>query len=161
MLGRRLRGGVEKANHFARLLGRDRKRCGRAEMVGDIRVVAIPVSADGLQVLLFAVAEEHSAVGGRFLGPVDVADAKRFLLGIDAELGIASLGPDHPPAGPVEPADPTALDLEQDLVELQHAGIISGTETMRLASNPEAVGEKLRALKQAAEPLDVGLQPAS
>jgi twitching motility protein PilT len=51
--------------------------------------------------------------------------------------------------------------LDQHLVELQHAGVISGTETMRLAGNPEAVAEKLRALKQAAVPLDVGLQPAS
>src|SRR5205807_2047482 len=51
--------------------------------------------------------------------------------------------------------------LDQHLVELQHAGIISGTETMRLASNPETVGEKLRALKQAAETLDGGLLPLS
>jgi twitching motility protein PilT len=51
--------------------------------------------------------------------------------------------------------------LDQHLVELHHAGVISGTETMRLASNPEYVGEKLRALKQAAELADVGLQPAS
>jgi twitching motility protein PilT len=51
--------------------------------------------------------------------------------------------------------------LDQHLVELQHAGIISGTESLRLASNPEAVGEKLRALKQAAEPSDVGLEPAA
>ena len=51
--------------------------------------------------------------------------------------------------------------LDQHLVELQHAGIISGTETMRLASNPETVGEKLRALKQASETSDGGLLPAS
>ena len=51
--------------------------------------------------------------------------------------------------------------LDQHLVELQHAGIISGTETMRLASHPEAVGEKLRALKQASEVSEVGLLPAS
>jgi twitching motility protein PilU len=48
--------------------------------------------------------------------------------------------------------------LDQHLVELQHAGLISGTETMRLASNPESVGEKLRALKQAEETSD-GLRP--
>jgi twitching motility protein PilT len=51
--------------------------------------------------------------------------------------------------------------LDQHLVELQHAGIISGTETMRLATNAEAVGEKLRALKDAAQPSDGGLVPAS
>jgi twitching motility protein PilT len=51
--------------------------------------------------------------------------------------------------------------LDQHLVELHHAGVISGTETMRLANDPEFVGEKLRALKQAAELADVGLQPAS
>jgi Tfp pilus assembly pilus retraction ATPase PilT len=35
--------------------------------------------------------------------------------------------------------------LDQHLVELQQAGIISGTEALRLAANTEAVGEKLRA----------------
>jgi twitching motility protein PilT len=35
--------------------------------------------------------------------------------------------------------------LDQHLVELQQAGIISGTEALRLAVNTEAVGEKLRA----------------
>jgi twitching motility protein PilT len=40
--------------------------------------------------------------------------------------------------------------LDQHLLELHQAGIISGTETMRLANNPEAVGTGLRALRQAA-----------
>ena len=39
--------------------------------------------------------------------------------------------------------------LDQHLVELHQAGFISGTEAMRLASNPEAVGVGLRALRQA------------
>jgi len=38
--------------------------------------------------------------------------------------------------------------LDQHLIELNQAGVISGTETMRLASNPEAVGVGLRALRQ-------------
>jgi len=39
--------------------------------------------------------------------------------------------------------------LDQHLLELHHSGVISGTEAMRLATNPEAVGEGLRALRQA------------
>ena len=39
--------------------------------------------------------------------------------------------------------------LDQHLIELNQAGVISGTETMRLATNPEAVGMGLRALRQA------------
>jgi twitching motility protein PilT len=39
--------------------------------------------------------------------------------------------------------------LDQHLLELNQAGVISGTETMRLATNPEAVGMGLRALRQA------------
>ena len=39
--------------------------------------------------------------------------------------------------------------LDQHLIELNQSGVISGTETMRLASNPEAVGMELRALRQA------------
>jgi twitching motility protein PilT len=39
--------------------------------------------------------------------------------------------------------------LDQHLLDLHQAGIISGTETMRLANNPEAVGMGLRALRQA------------
>jgi twitching motility protein PilT len=39
--------------------------------------------------------------------------------------------------------------LDQHLIELNQAGVISGTETMRLATNPEAVGVGLRALRQA------------
>jgi twitching motility protein PilT len=38
--------------------------------------------------------------------------------------------------------------LDQHLVELYQAGVISGTETMRLASNPEAVGAGLRSRRQ-------------
>jgi twitching motility protein PilT len=40
--------------------------------------------------------------------------------------------------------------LDQHLLELHQAGLISGTETMRLANNPEAVAMGLRALRQAA-----------
>ena len=39
--------------------------------------------------------------------------------------------------------------LDQHLIELNQSGMISGTETMRLATNPEAVGVGLRALRQA------------
>ena len=39
--------------------------------------------------------------------------------------------------------------LDQHLLELHQAGLISGTETMRLANNPEAVGVGLRAARQA------------
>jgi twitching motility protein PilT len=39
--------------------------------------------------------------------------------------------------------------LDQHLLELHQAGMISGTETMRLANNPEAVGMGLRAIRQA------------
>lgn len=39
--------------------------------------------------------------------------------------------------------------LDQHLIELNQSGVISGTETMRLATNPEAVGAGLRALRQA------------
>jgi twitching motility protein PilT len=39
--------------------------------------------------------------------------------------------------------------LDQHLIELHQAGVISGTETMRLASNPEVVGGELRTLRQA------------
>jgi twitching motility protein PilT len=38
--------------------------------------------------------------------------------------------------------------LDQHLLELHQSGAISGTEAMRLATNPEAVGEGLRALRQ-------------
>jgi twitching motility protein PilT len=41
--------------------------------------------------------------------------------------------------------------LDQHLVELYQAGLISGTETMRLASNPEVVAVELRTKRQAAE----------
>jgi twitching motility protein PilT len=39
--------------------------------------------------------------------------------------------------------------LDQHLLELHQSGVISGTETMRLANNPEAVATGLRALRQA------------
>jgi twitching motility protein PilT len=39
--------------------------------------------------------------------------------------------------------------LDQHLVELHHSRVISGTEAMRLASNPEAVGEGLRTSRPA------------
>jgi twitching motility protein PilT len=38
--------------------------------------------------------------------------------------------------------------LDQHLIELYQSGVISGTEAMRLASNPEAVGAGLRTLRQ-------------
>jgi twitching motility protein PilT len=38
--------------------------------------------------------------------------------------------------------------LDQHLIEMNQAGVISGTETMRLATNPEAVAVGLRALRQ-------------
>jgi twitching motility protein PilT len=38
--------------------------------------------------------------------------------------------------------------LDQHLLELHQSGAISGTEAMRLATNPESVGEGLRALRQ-------------
>jgi twitching motility protein PilT len=38
--------------------------------------------------------------------------------------------------------------LDQHLIELHQAGVISGTEAMRLANNPEAVGPSLRAVRQ-------------
>ena len=59
--------------------------------------------------------------------------------------------------------------LDQHLIELNQSGVISGTETMRLATNPEAVAVELRAQRQAnAGPVptapvvvgsDQGLQP--
>jgi Tfp pilus assembly pilus retraction ATPase PilT len=39
--------------------------------------------------------------------------------------------------------------LDQHLLELHQSGVISGTEAMRLANNPEAVAMGLRALRQA------------
>jgi len=39
--------------------------------------------------------------------------------------------------------------LDQHLIELHQSGVISGTEAMRLASNPEAVGAGLRTFRQA------------
>jgi twitching motility protein PilT len=39
--------------------------------------------------------------------------------------------------------------LDQHLLELHQSGVISGTETMRLANNPEAVATGLRAVRQA------------
>jgi twitching motility protein PilT len=39
--------------------------------------------------------------------------------------------------------------LDQHLLELHQSGVISGTEAMRLANNPEAVAVGLRALRQA------------
>lgn len=41
--------------------------------------------------------------------------------------------------------------LDQHLLELYQTGLISGTETMRLASNPEVVAVELRTKRQAAE----------
>ncbi len=40
--------------------------------------------------------------------------------------------------------------LEQHLLELYQTGVISGTEAMRLATNPETVAEGLRALRRSA-----------
>jgi twitching motility protein PilT len=42
--------------------------------------------------------------------------------------------------------------LDQHLIELHQSGVISGTEAMRLASNPEIVGERLRTPRRAAPP---------
>jgi twitching motility protein PilT len=39
--------------------------------------------------------------------------------------------------------------LDQHLVELHEAGVLSGTETLRLARDPEAVGVRLRSLREA------------
>jgi twitching motility protein PilT len=52
--------------------------------------------------------------------------------------------------------------LDQHLTELHQAGVISGTEAMRLAVNPEAVGERLRSPRVApvaADPVASGLVP--
>ncbi len=59
--------------------------------------------------------------------------------------------------------------LDQHLLELNESGVISGTEALRLATNPEVVGVELRAIRQshagqvpaAPEPVgsDQGLQP--
>ena len=55
--------------------------------------------------------------------------------------------------------------LDQHLAELNQSGVISGTETMRLATNPEAVAVELRAHRHAtagpvpAAPDPVGSQP--
>jgi twitching motility protein PilT len=40
--------------------------------------------------------------------------------------------------------------LEQHLLELYQAGVISGTEAMKLATNPETVAEGLRAMRRSA-----------
>jgi twitching motility protein PilT len=48
--------------------------------------------------------------------------------------------------------------LDQHLIELHQSGVISGTEAMRLASNPEAVGVGLRTLRQTNPSMD---RPAS
>ncbi len=51
--------------------------------------------------------------------------------------------------------------LDQHLIELNRSGVISGTETMRLASSPEVVGLELRAVRQVTPappaPLDTDL----
>jgi twitching motility protein PilT len=39
--------------------------------------------------------------------------------------------------------------LDQHLIDLNQAGVISGTETMRLATNPEVVGVRIRTPRQA------------
>jgi twitching motility protein PilT len=39
--------------------------------------------------------------------------------------------------------------LEQHLLELYQQGVISGTEAMRLATNPETVAEGLRMMRRA------------
>jgi twitching motility protein PilT len=54
--------------------------------------------------------------------------------------------------------------FDQHLLELHYAGTISGTEAMRLASNPETVGAGLRTIRQAAaartpETSEIGLAP--
>ncbi|MGC8644148.1 MAG: hypothetical protein ACP5XB_30175 [Isosphaeraceae bacterium] len=38
--------------------------------------------------------------------------------------------------------------LEQHLLELYQSGVISGTEAMKLATNPEAVAEGLRMMRR-------------
>ena len=40
--------------------------------------------------------------------------------------------------------------IEQHLLELYQSGVISGTEAMKLATNPEAVAEGLRAMRGSA-----------
>ena len=40
--------------------------------------------------------------------------------------------------------------LEQHLLELYQAGVISGTEAMKQATNPETVAEGLRAMRRSA-----------
>jgi twitching motility protein PilT len=44
--------------------------------------------------------------------------------------------------------------LDQHLIELHQSGVISGTEAMRLASNPEVVGERLRTHRRATPTAD-------
>jgi twitching motility protein PilT len=44
--------------------------------------------------------------------------------------------------------------LDQHLLELNQAGLLSGTEAMRLAANPEAVGEGLRTPRQPPPAID-------
>jgi twitching motility protein PilT len=44
--------------------------------------------------------------------------------------------------------------LDQHLIELHQSGVISGTEAMKLASNPEAVGAGLRSMRQASSGQD-------
>jgi len=48
--------------------------------------------------------------------------------------------------------------LDQHLIELHQSGVISGTEALRLASNPEAVGVGLRTFRQTSPGVD---RPAS
>jgi twitching motility protein PilT len=49
--------------------------------------------------------------------------------------------------------------LDQHLMELNRSGVISGTETMRLAANPEVVGIELRTIRQAnAGPVPAALE---
>jgi twitching motility protein PilT len=50
--------------------------------------------------------------------------------------------------------------LDQHLLELNQSGVISGTEAMRLASNPESVGMGLRSFRQAsAAPTPAATKP--
>jgi twitching motility protein PilT len=44
--------------------------------------------------------------------------------------------------------------LDQHLIELHHCRVISGTEAMRLAHNPEAVGEAMRTISSTSSELD-------
>src|SRR5262249_51017423 len=119
----RPRGSLEHADDFAGLFSCDREGRPGTQVIGDVAIVTVPVIADGRHAAFddragLTRTAEDPLVLGRLGGAVDVAGAEGVFLRIDAVLDESAVGADDPPAGPVDPADPAVLDLEERVVEL-------------------------------------------